>query len=37
MLALEDFSQYLETQERLEVLRDFKEGKISLDDVLKRI
>ena len=37
MLALEDFSQYLETQERLEVLRDFKEGKISLDDVLKKI
>jgi hypothetical protein len=36
-LALEDFSQYLETQERLEVLRDFKEGKISLDDVLKKI
>ena len=37
MLGLEDFSQYLETQERLELLRDFKEGKISLDDVLKRI
>jgi hypothetical protein len=37
MLALEDFSQYLQTQERLEILRDFKNGKISLDEVLKRI
>jgi hypothetical protein len=36
-LALEDFSQYLESQERLDVLRDFKAGKISLDDVLKRL
>ncbi len=36
-LALEDFSEYMETQNRLTVLRDFKEGKLNLDEALKRI
>ena len=36
-LALEDVSQYMERQDRLGILRDFKEGKISLDEALRRM
>ena len=36
-LSLEDFNRFMETQNRLEVLRSFREGKMSLDDVLERI
>jgi hypothetical protein len=34
-LALGDFAQYMETQDRLGLLKRFKEGEIPLDDVLK--
>ena len=36
-LGLNDFDQYLGAQDRLNLLKDFQEGKISLDDVIKRI
>jgi hypothetical protein len=36
-LSLGDFSEYMKTQERLELLEDFKEGKLSLEELLKRI
>lgn len=36
-LALGDFNQYIETHDRLDLLKKFKDGKVSLDDVLKQI
>ena len=36
-LSLEDFNRFMETQDRLELLQRFREGKVSLDEVLDRI
>ena len=37
ILSLENFSEYVKTQDRLDLLREFKEGGISLDDLLRQI
>jgi len=37
MLSLGEFSRYMETNERIELLRQFQEGRLSLDEVLKRL
>jgi hypothetical protein len=36
-LSLQDFNRFMEGQDRLELLRRFKEGEVSLDDVLDKI
>lgn len=37
ILDMGDFSEYVTSQNRLQLLQDFQEGKIALDDVLDRI
>ena len=37
MLSLGEFSQYLETQDRLDLLRSFREGRIPIEEVLRRL
>ena len=37
MLAMEDFSQYVESRDRLGLLEDFKDGKVSIDEVMRKI
>lgn len=37
MLDIDSFTRYLASQNRLDLLNDFKNGKISMDDVLNSI
>jgi hypothetical protein len=37
LLDIGRFSHYMETQNRLELLNNFKEGKIKIDDVLRNL
>ena len=37
ILSLEDLTQYMETQDRLALLKDFKDGRMSLEELLKKL
>jgi len=37
LMDLQSFSQYLDTQNRLNLLQDFKDGKVSMEEVLRQL